>query len=191
MKSSKVIFAILIAVVLLTGGLLISKIKLPQVSAAPTFTLSQIIDKIKDSFNYAAQTSTAPANIASPSANPTTSPTPSPKITPNPTLKPTTKPLSNTQPKTCYRYTVPHLDGSSSTKCYTQADYQALQSLTSQYRSAQSDYSFNSSVAEMYLKDGIEFFKESGEKAQAKAQEAKDRMGAIALQMYAVESRGW
>jgi len=103
-------------------------------------------------------------------------------------LQPTTYNLS---PKSCYRFTVPHLDGSSSALCYSQSDYNQLASLHSQYNSAKANYEFELRVAEMYDDPNSDFFQQSADEAKQKAQQWKDKMGEIALAMYNIEKRGW
>lgn len=103
---------------------------------------------------------------------------------------------NNSQPKSCYRFTVPHLDGSSSNLCYSQTDHNQLSSLYSQYSSTKANYDFEVRVAKMYTEaketaHNPDFYQPSIDEANRKAQEHKDKMGEIALKMYNIESRGW
>ncbi len=97
--------------------------------------------------------------------------------------------VKNNKTNSCYQFTVPHLDGSSSNLCYNQSDYNQLVSLYSQYTSAQANYKFELRVADMYVDS--DHFKHLSDEAKRKAQEWKDKMGQIALQMYNIEKKGW
>lgn len=200
MKSAKLFFLFMFVIMTITGVLLLKKISLPTPTLTTSSFFNQLMSTIKDaftvSFDYSIDYSSSNENASS-SAEPSIPPTTTPKTTIKPSSSPTTKtqPASSAQSKTCYRYTVPHLDGSSSTKCYSQTDYQSLQNLGARYNSAKSDYNFEISVAEMYAKSSSdfasEFFKKPAEDARARAQAAQNLMGEIALQMYAIEARGW
>jgi len=198
MKKNVSYFLTVIAVMLISGILLFQK--MGKVSASPY--LSQIGQAFNDIVAYI-------ENSAKTTPTPKTQPPlhtsePIPQITiknlPQVTLKPTTRPLQNLitknptpKPfvKSCYRFTVPHLDGSSSKLCYSQVDYNQLSSLYYQYNSVKGSYEFQLRVAEMYSDPPSDFFQKSADEAKRKAQEYKDKMGEIALAMYNIELRGY
>lgn len=118
-------------------------------------------------------------------------PTPTPKK-----ISPTQKPIKiNSQPLVCNRFTVLHLDGSSSTLCYSSSDFNLLTNMNSKLVSAKSNYNFEKSVYEMYQKayekNNSDIYLEPMAKAKEKMQEYQDLIGEISLQMYNIESRGY
>lgn len=192
-------FLIIVVILVLSGGLLIKR-------------LSENLN-----FNsYVQQTQAAINNIGNLLDVLTTSrTTPEPEIisTPEPLAtpknKPTYKPVNDIKkdevnlkkPKqplvvnTCLGFTVPHLDGSSSTLCYSQSDYNQLSSLLSQFNQAKSNLSYEERVLRMYQdaqKTSFDpsFYQKYIDEASRKAQEYKDKIGQISLQMYNIESRG-
>jgi len=209
MKNTPYLITILV-VIFITGSLLIQKAG--NVNANPY--LSQISQAFKDITDYLE--SSATASPTPKFQSPLTTAEPFPQVTlknlPRSTSKATSKSRStviingksiydsnfnpqpttnNSQPTTCYRFTVPHLDGSSSNLCYSQTDYNQLVSLYSQYSSAKANYEFELKVVEMYNESESDFFQKSAEEAKQKAQQWKDKMGEIALAMYNIEKRGW
>ena len=198
-----IFYVTLLSIVLIASGTLLFQ-KMGRVSASPY--LSQIGQAFNDIVGYIENSAKTTPTLKSKTPFHTSESIPQipikslPQATPKPITKTTTKPLQNLitknptpKPvvKSCYRFTVPHLDGSSSNLCYSQTDYNQLFSLYSQYTSAKGSYEYQLRVAEMYSDPPSEFFQKSADEAKHKAQEYKDKMGEIALAMYNIELRGY
>lgn len=197
MKNASFLIAIF-AVLVISGALLIQKVG--KVTA--NSYLAQINKAFNDISTYlenSAKTTSKPQSQA-----PLFKSDPIPKVTiknlPQTTTKPPTRSVQNSttqaatpkpMQKSCYRFTVPHLDGSSSNLCYSQSDYSQLRTLFSQYSSSKANYEFELRVAQMYEESKSDFFQQSADEAKNKAMEYKDKMGQISLQMYNIESKGW
>lgn len=106
-----------------------------------------------------------------------------------------------TQPKptqpvvACYRYTVTHLDGSTSNRCYSQGDYNQLVSLGYDLSSAQTFYQFHLDGArgyqDQYDRTKVSMYLDAKASEQQQAQREKDKIGSITLQMQQIEQRGY
>lgn len=109
-----------------------------------------------------------------------------------PPLAPITEPATTITP--CYHYTVTHLDGSTSNRCYTNADYNQLTTLGVQLMTAQGDLDFAQRVYDQdknaYNTYGGDLFKSAMESAAKKIPPAADKVGQIVLQMQTIEQRG-
>lgn len=108
---------------------------------------------------------------------------------------PSPLPTNSTPKKVCYKFVVPHLDGSSSNLCYTQNDYGQLQSWKSKYSTAKSFYEFNLEAADDYQDEydrtGSSVYLSGKERALDEAQEEKQKMEAAVYQMQLIESKGF
>lgn len=215
MKNAAFLITLIIAI-FISGFLLIQKIG--KLNANPYLTQIGQAFKTISNYLESSATKTPTPKVQSPLATTEPIPQTTMKSLPKPTTKATSKSRStviingktiydsnfNPQPTTsnlnevksssagqitCYRFTAPHLDGSSSNLCYSQADYNQLIPLLSQYNSAKANYEFELRVAQMYADS--DHFRYLSDEAKRKAQEWKDKMGEIALKMYNVESRGW
>ena len=95
----------------------------------------------------------------------------------------------------CYRYKIPHLDGSSSNLCYSYEDYQTLQQLGYTYSSAKTFYDFHlKGVADyqnQYEKTGSSIYLDAKKSQQDKANEQKNIMDSTLAKMYTLEQRGF
>ena len=132
-----------------------------------------------------------------------TTPTPANKPTPTKTSFPvSTKPPTPTtasvlsQPLIpCYRYKIPHLDGSSSNLCYSYENYQALQQLGYTYSSAKTFYDFHlkgvADYQKQYEKTGSSMYLDAKKSQQDKANEQKNIMDSTLAKMYTLEQRGF
>lgn len=203
MKSSKVFFLIILSAFVVSGLILGKKI-LASNSSTPSFSLEKLSNTLKRAFAGGMQfkldfdTDLSPGKTlnASPSdeLKPTPTPTPSSKTTTKNTPKPTEKPIPPSN-QNCYKYTIPHLDGSSSSLCYSQSDYQSLQTLGNQFISAKNSQEFYLSVANSFYDSadefGSDFFRKAGDEAKAKADNEQGKVGEISIKMYTIEARGW
>ena len=106
------------------------------------------------------------------------------------------KPITPQQPvRECNRYTVTHLDDSTSNLCYSSSDYNQLSNLSNQLLNAKADLEFKQRVYEQsknaYENWGGDLFKKSMEIDVQKIQPAQDKVGQIVGQMQEVEKRGY
>lgn len=197
MKNASFLIAIF-AVLVISGALLIQKVG--KVTA--NSYLAQINKAFNDISTYLENSTKTTSKPQSQAPLFTSDPIPivTIKNLPQTTAKPPTRSVQNStthtvtpkpMQKSCYRFTVPHLDGSSSNLCYFQNDYSQLRTLFSQYSSAKANYEFELRVAQMYEESKSDFFQKSADEAKNKAMEYKDKMGQISLQMYNIESKGW
>ncbi len=136
---------------------------------------------------------------ASPKASPVTTPTSKPRQSPAPSVAPKASTIPKTtlteqKKETCQRFLVSHLDGSSSNRCYSQSDYSQLRSLAQQASAAQTFYQFHlDGVARyqaLYEESGSSIWLDAKASSQAKADQEKEKIGALHLQMYTIETRG-
>jgi hypothetical protein len=156
---------------------------------------SRIIDPIKNSYNQLAK------SLEEPIETPQKTATPSgglfsefEKATFAPAL-PTTQSQPKKTASDCYRYTVTHLDGSTSNLCYSQADYNQLVSLGYSLSSAKSFYQFHLEGAQKYQEQydstGSKIYLDAKASSERDAQREKDKIGQITLQMQEIEKRGY
>lgn len=142
-----------------------------------------------------------PEKTSSPSAipylpdKPQTPPPSTTLFTPKPTTKSSTT-INNriTPPIECYRYKITHLDGSTSNLCYVKNDYNELSRLGTELSSAKSFYEFHIRGAdkyqELYNKDGSSLWLDAKKSQEQKAEEQKQKIDQINVQMYNMEKRG-
>jgi len=109
-----------------------------------------------------------------------------------------TAPVRNQAPvvqKDCYRYTVTHLDGSTSDLCYSKADYDQLRSLGYQLSSAQTFYQFHLDAVQNYQDQyeitGSDIYLDAKESAQRSADREKEKMNQAIGKMQEIEQRGY
>ena len=95
----------------------------------------------------------------------------------------------------CYRYKIPHLDGSSSNLCYSYENYQELQQLGYTYSSAKTFYDFHlkgvADYQKQYEKTGSSIYLDAKKNQQDKANEQKNIMDSTLAKMYTLEQRGF
>jgi hypothetical protein len=95
----------------------------------------------------------------------------------------------------CYKYTVPHLDGSSSTLCYSQSDYNQLVSLGYNYSSAKTFYDFHLDGVQdyqaQYEQTGSSIYLDAKASQQREADQEKQKMDSAIGSMQQIESRGY
>lgn len=108
----------------------------------------------------------------------------------------TQKPTTPAAPaRECYRYTITHLDGSTSNLCYSRTDYNSLLNLGGQLSGAKSFYQFHLDGAQRYQDEydrnhsAIYLDAKASEEQQAKREQEK--VGSITLQMQQIEQRGY
>lgn len=126
-------------------------------------------------------------------------PTPTRRPSPSPTITkraiPTTTSVLSQPLIPCYRYKIPHLDGSSSNLCYSYENYQALQQLGYTYASAKTFYEFHLKGVEdyqkQYEKTGSSIYLDAKTSQQEKANEQKTIMDSTLVKMYTLEQRGF
>jgi hypothetical protein len=201
---NQTVFLFIVLVNLLSIVLILSKFGNSLRNADLFSKLNQALNTINDSFQNPKTTSkkTYP-RIVEPSAVTTVKPYPTikPTYTPKPTFTPKSKiektypTIPQNRPATCYRFSIPHLDGSSSTLCYSQTDFNTLQSLSSQLTIARSNLSFEKSVYEMYKRaydqHPSQMYQDQINKALANIKKYEDQIGEVSLQMYNIEQRGY
>lgn len=94
----------------------------------------------------------------------------------------------------CNRFTVPHLDGSSSSLCYSAADYNKLVSLKNDYTTAEIFYKFNLDSADKYQREydrtGAGVYLDGKQSALDDAGVQKQKMDSDLAQMAEIEARG-
>lgn len=97
--------------------------------------------------------------------------------------------------KECYRYTVVHLDGSSSNLCYSKSDYNQLVNLGYNLSSAKTFYDFHKEGAQKYQEEynatGSKIYLDAKASSERDAQRQQDKIGQITLQMQEIEKRGY
>lgn len=95
----------------------------------------------------------------------------------------------------CFKYTVPHLDGSSSTLCYSQSDYNQLVSLGYNYSSAKTFYEFHLDGVQdyqaQYEQTGSDIYLDAKASQQREADQSKQKMDAAVGSMQEIEKRGY
>ena len=115
------------------------------------------------------------------------------KETPSP--KTQNLPIQPPSQKACNRYTVTHLDGSTSNLCYNSFDYNQLSNLGNQLLNDRADLEFKQRVYEQsksaYENWGGDLFKKSMEINAQKIQPVQDKVGQIVGQMQEIEKRGY
>lgn len=135
-----------------------------------------------------------------PSPRPTSFPaTPTKTLpTPLPTKKPTLPPRPiNTQPASpmCNRFTVTHLDGSTSRLCYSSELRSKLQQLEYERSSAQSFYEFDmrssARYQEEYDRTGSSIYLDAKTRSEQSAQNNLDKRNAAVAAMQEIEKQGW
>lgn len=193
-------FAFIIFLVLLisSGTLILAKVANSDFTSRLNESIKNISNTITSTYSnqeYSKEKLTLNQNNIS-TDNPSPKATLSPTKKPIPSLLPTITPKkNNSTPVACHRFTITHLDGSTSNLCYSEADYQQLEALARKLQSTKSNYNFENSVYEMYKKSNEEsstdFFEKPMKEAQKKAQSYQDQIGEISLQMYNIESRGY
>ena len=128
-------------------------------------------------------TSSLESTITTTRANPS----PTRTVLAAPTARPTARP--------CLRFTVLHLDGSSSNLCYSQADYGQLVNLSYDLSSAQTFYKFQldavSDYQAEYERTGSAIYLNAKASAQAKADEHKVKIDQTLVKMYNLEQKGY
>lgn len=116
-------------------------------------------------------------------------------VLPTPTATPTTKSKTVIPVKTCYRYTVVHLDNSKSNLCYSKDDYSVLTNLGSKLSSARSFLQFHLDMVVKYQSEyertGSSVYLNAKASAEADAARERDKVGIITGQMQEIEKRGW
>ncbi len=119
-----------------------------------------------------------------------------PSRAPSPFLSPRPKKhYYHPQPASrCWRYTVPHLDGSTSRLCYSRTDYNRLVQLGSQLSSAKTFYRFYldgiKDYQDQYDITKSKIYLDAQESMRRKAEREKEKISQIILQMQAIEKRG-
>ncbi|NOY14630.1 MAG: hypothetical protein GXP43_00225, partial [bacterium] len=95
----------------------------------------------------------------------------------------------------CHRYTVTHLDGSTSTLCYTQSDYNQLLQLGYKLTSAKVFYKFHlkgaDSYQKQYQKTGSDIYLKAKQDSLNQAAQEKAKINAITYKMQEIEKRGF
>lgn len=112
------------------------------------------------------------------------------------TVTPTTVPQKvYVPPKQCNRYTVTHLDGSTSNLCYSKSDYDQLRSLGSKLSSAKTFYEFHLEGVERYQdeyeRSGSDIYLDAKASSQASADREKEKINQVTLQMQTIEEKGY
>ena len=193
MKEKLVVFAILI--LFLGSGIILVRntfsalpktttaiIKIPDIQALSK-TIIAWIDAISES------DSTTQTSIPTPVRTPSPTPTITRRVIPT-TVSVLSQPLIP-----CYRYKIPHLDGSSSNLCYSYEDYQTLQQLGYTYSSAKTFYDFHLKgvvdYQKQYEKTGSSIYLDAKKSQQDKANEQKNIMDSTLAKMYTLEQRGF
>lgn len=104
-------------------------------------------------------------------------------------------PVQPQPPKECNRYTVTHLDGSTSNLCYSGSDYNQLINLGYDLSSAKTFYQFNRDGAQKYQEEydatGSKIYLEAKASQERDAKKEQDKIGSITLQMQEIEKRGY
>ena len=161
-------------------------------------TLSSLIKDLPNTFRYSSLTPTqTPTFKPKPTFTPT--PTPYQKTIPLPDgskIKIKINPQTKLKPnRSCYRYTIPHLDGSTSSLCYTKSDYDQLTQLGYQLTSAKAFYKFHLKGAESYQKEYEKtqspIYLEAKKRSLEKANQEKQKITQIIARMQEIERRGW
>lgn len=193
MNSAKAFFILAAIALIISGLLLVKRIDIPTLSLQLPDP-AKVFENLQTTFEAEIATN---SNESSSSATPSTTTKPTeetPTQPTKPTLPPPT-PHSIAPIKACVRVVVPHLDGSTSNRCYTPTDAETLRNLVFKYTAAHSSALFYQKVADSYFDNGqqfnSDFFKQAGQEAAAKAEAEKNRVGEISLEMYAIEARGW
>lgn len=114
-------------------------------------------------------------------------------VSPTPTQAPVQTQAAPAKP--CNRYTVVHLDGSTSNLCYSTADYNQLVNLGYDLSSAKSFYQFHLDGAQGYQDEkdrtGSDFWLGAKASQEQQAKREQEKIGQITLEMQAIESRGY
>lgn len=129
------------------------------------------------------------------------------QATATPTCRPTQAPTTTRVPtrvyvaptivvqRECNRYTVTHLDGSTSRLCYNQRDYSQLVTVGYKYSSAKSFYEFQLRAADRYQEEyeryGSSVYLDGKARAEADAAEEKQKMESAVAEMQEIEKRGY
>lgn len=99
------------------------------------------------------------------------------------------------QPRSCYLYTVTHLDGSTSRLCYSKSDYNQLVNLGYSLSSAKTFYQFQIDGAQRYQDEydrtKSSVYLDAKASSEQQAQREKDKIGQITGQMQDIERRGY
>jgi hypothetical protein len=140
-------------------------------------------------------TTTRPSSTPRATAQPAATARPAATSKPSVTATPPSQVIPPRQPtESCRRFVVRHLDGSTSNRCYSDEDYRQLSSLSTQLSSAQTFYNFHMDGVARYQKlhdeSGSSLWLDAKASSQASADREKEKIGAVSLQMYTIESRG-
>ena len=99
------------------------------------------------------------------------------------------------QKPNCQRFTVTHLDDSTSSLCYNSSDYAELLKLESTRRSAQTFYQLHQESVdryqEQYQQTGSDIYLDAIESSQRRADEEFQKRNQAIAQMQTIEQRGW
>ncbi|KKT74929.1 MAG: hypothetical protein UX31_C0015G0019 [Candidatus Nomurabacteria bacterium GW2011_GWA1_46_11] len=128
--------------------------------------------------------------------------TPAASLLPEPRKESPTPPSSQKEnrpvsPKRreCYRYTVTHLDASSSSRCYSSSDYNQLVDLGGNLSTAKTFYQFHLDGAlryqDEYGRTRSSIYLDAKASEEHQAQREKDKIGQITGQMQQIEQRGY
>ena len=119
-------------------------------------------------------------------------PRPSPSIVKR--ALPTARPLPTSAPIACNRFTVTHLDGSTSRLCYSRENINRLQQLEYERSSAQAFYAFDMRSAtryqEEYERSGASIYLDAKARSEQSAQENLAKRDAAVAGMQEIEKQG-
>ncbi len=108
---------------------------------------------------------------------------------------PTTRPFPTSPPIACARFTVTHLDGSTSRLCYSRENTNRLQQLEYERSSAQAFYEFDMRSAtryqEEYDRSGSSIYLDAKARSEQSAKENLIKRDAAVAAMQEIEKLGW
>jgi hypothetical protein len=121
-----------------------------------------------------------------------------PLPSPQPTKKPTNPPRPTNAQSTsaaCARFTVTHLDGSTSSLCYTSENRAKLQRLEYERSSAQAFYEFDMRSSDRYQQEyersGSSIYLDAKQRSEQSAREHASKRDAAVAAMQEIEKQGW
>jgi hypothetical protein len=199
----KVMVVVLLALMLGSGVAIASQVSHSFESPSSSRQRLQNALAIGKVFVTSLSTKTSPSNQAF-SLPPSPSPlvqlivSKNPLPSPHPTKKPANPPrLTNTQSTSaaCVHFTVTHLDGSTSSLCYTSENRAKLRRLEYERSSAQAFYEFDMRSSERYQQEyertGSSIYLDAKERSEQSAREHASKRDAAVAAMQEIEKKGW
>jgi len=194
LRRARVVFLLIIWLfILVSGAAVYTGFKTGEIGKKIVGPVKKAVANLADSL----QEKEEPVKVASPSGDlffEFEKQTPAPVKQGFPEQKKST-PAQKQPVRECYRYTVTHLDGSTSNLCYSRSDYNQLVNLGYALSSAKTFYQFHQEGAqkyqELYEQTGAKIYLDAKASSERDAQREKDKIGSIILQMQEIEKRGY